>query len=131
MLFDGTENEANEFMRFLNTVDNHIQLTIEMEKDKRLNFLDITLTRNNQRITFDIYRKPTHTDTLIQKDSNHPMDQKMASFRYLTDRVKNLPLTRENIKKEFDVITQLAISNGYDKNLIQHSSVPIQNLPET
>lgn len=43
-----------------------------VEKHTQLNFLDVTLTRNEQQIQFDIYRIPTKTDTLIIQDSNYP-----------------------------------------------------------
>jgi predicted transport protein len=35
---------------------------------KQINFLDITISRQHNKFTFNIYRKPTITDHIIPKD---------------------------------------------------------------
>lgn len=46
----------------LNSIDPHINFTIEHEKDGRNAFLDTLISRNNCSISIDVYRKPTHAD---------------------------------------------------------------------
>jgi hypothetical protein len=48
------------------------KFTIEEEKENKINFLDITISKENDNLSFDIYRKPTATDTIIPNDSCHP-----------------------------------------------------------
>jgi len=43
-----------------------IKFTTE-EKEKRINFLDITIMTNDNNLSFDIYRKATITDPIIPK----------------------------------------------------------------
>jgi len=43
----------------------------------------------------DIYKKPTTTDTTIKYLSNHPMEHKLAAYRYHINRMFSLPLTKE------------------------------------
>jgi len=52
-----------------------------MEKDRRLPFLDVRVTRQQDNtITTTIYQKPTHTNRYFQFTSHHP---RHTSFRLL------------------------------------------------
>jgi len=51
---------------------------MEEEVDNRINFLDITMSRVDNKILFNIYRKPTTTDIIISNDSYHPPEHKLA-----------------------------------------------------
>ena len=43
--------------------------TAYLNMEKRFNFLNITISKDDNNIMFIIYRKPTATDIIIQKDS--------------------------------------------------------------
>jgi hypothetical protein len=45
--------------------DNSLKFTLETEIDGQLPFLDLKIKRNSDRLTFGIYRKPTHTENYI------------------------------------------------------------------
>jgi hypothetical protein len=47
----------------------------------------LTLTRQNNAITINIFWKPTTTDTTIHYASNHPMEHKLASYRFFLNTV--------------------------------------------
>jgi len=42
------------------------------KKEKKFSFLDITISKVKDNLSFDVYRKPTTTDTIIPNDSCHP-----------------------------------------------------------
>jgi hypothetical protein len=46
-----------------------LKFTIEKETENKINFLDISITTNDDSLSFSIYRKPTTTDTIIPNDS--------------------------------------------------------------
>ena len=69
-----------------------LKFTLEWEKDKKLNFLDITIEKTNTGFSYNIYRKATTTDTIIPMDSNHPLEHKMAAIRYLINRANTYNL---------------------------------------
>lgn len=48
-----------------------------------VNFLDLLIHQNTQRLGIDIYRKATFTDTAIHFTSNHPVEQNLAACRFL------------------------------------------------
>jgi len=62
--------------------------TIEEEKENRINFLDITISKENDNLSFDIHGKPTTTDTVIPNDSCHPHEHKLAAITYLANRME-------------------------------------------
>ena len=39
---------------------------MEEEKDYKIAFLDVLVTRNGDRLATSVYRKPTHTETYIR-----------------------------------------------------------------
>ena len=58
-------------------------MTFTMEEvNNSINFLDITISTDEHKISFNVYRKPTATD-IIPSDSCHPPEQKLAGIRYL------------------------------------------------
>jgi retron-type reverse transcriptase len=57
------EYDIESFTAHINSIDHHIQFTIEPEKDGNLPFLDLCVHVNDDASTkITIYRKPTHTD---------------------------------------------------------------------
>jgi len=65
-----------------------------MESEKNIHFLDLSITRRPTCLNISIFRKPTSTDTTINILSNHPLEYKMAGYRYVTHRMYTLPLDK-------------------------------------
>lgn len=49
----------------------YIKFALE-EEDNVTHFLDLTLTKNNHKLEYNIYRKPTTTNQNIHSTSHHP-----------------------------------------------------------
>jgi hypothetical protein len=79
----------------INKIDKNLQFKMTTEENNTINYLDITIHRNNNNIDISIYRKPTGTDTTIQFSSNHPYEHKTATFKYHIHRMLTLPITEE------------------------------------
>ena len=88
-----------------------IEFTIEAGKENKINFLDITISKEKDKISFDIYRKPTATDTIIAKDVCHPHEHKLAAVTYLTNRMETYNLNVINKDKENNTIKQILCNN--------------------
>jgi len=65
-----------------------MKFTTEEEKENKINFLDITISKEENNISFDIYRKPATTDTIIPNESYHPQEHKLAVIRYKVNRME-------------------------------------------
>jgi len=87
---------------------------MEHEENNQINFLDITIKKENNRLRFNIYRKHTQTDIIIPRDSCHPNEHKQSAIRYLNDRNENYPTDTENKKRGKLVIKQIMTNNQYD-----------------
>lgn len=112
-------DSIHSFHSTINKLHKNINFTIELENDKKLNFLDLTLINNANQITFNIYRKPTQTDTVIPKNSYHHKTHKTAAFRAFINRYYNTPLSEMDKEKELHIIHKIAENNGYNKSDIQ------------
>jgi len=72
-LWHGNTEQLTDFLHFINSsLYPSIKFTLEVGGSS-INFLDLTITLANNRHYFEIYRKPTHTDTLIHGLSFHPL----------------------------------------------------------
>ena len=94
--------EIDSVLNILNSEFDSINFTFESEEDKKLNFLDLTLSRKNGRIEFAIYRKPTTTNRYITNDSYSPIQHKLAAFHSMVHRLCKLPLSIANYTTEYN-----------------------------
>ncbi|XP_046330471.2 uncharacterized protein LOC124114002 [Haliotis rufescens] len=99
-------------------VPTYLLFTIEIEKDNRLPFLDVLVSRSpTNRIQTSVYRKPTHTDQYIHFNSNHPLRTKTGINSTLTKRAINL--STADPKPEIEHVRQVFTDlNNYPPNLV-------------
>jgi hypothetical protein len=69
-----------------NNINPGLTFTLERKQKNKLNFLDVTIMKGANKLTYEIYRKPTTSDTITPKDSCHPMEHKSAAVRYFANR---------------------------------------------
>ena len=127
-IFEGTPDDLNTFVLFLNSIHPRIHFTYEIEKDCELPFLDLKIRRTtNNKLSFSIYRKDTCTDHLIPADSSHPWEQKLSSFRSLFNRLLSIPLSDREFQKECNIIKMIGLNNGYDEKTIYSIYRKVEN----
>ena len=119
VIYNNVKSNIHEVLDDFNQITPKLKFTIEEKIERKLNFLDITIRREQHHITTSIYRKPTTTDTIIPSDSCHPIEQKMTAIRYLCNRMHTYNLNAIDTQKEKDTIQQILMNNKYDPNLIQ------------
>jgi len=95
-----------------------MKFTIEKERENMINFLDITIEKEKDKLIFYVYRKPTATDSIIPSDSCHPTEHKMAAVSYLTNRMNKYHLSTDNKDKERKIIKHILQVNKYDTSKI-------------
>ena len=76
IIYKGTLRQNENFKNFMNNINKDIQFTLETETNKKLNILDLTVTKHIDKLKFNIYRKPATTDVTIPVDSQLPYSQK-------------------------------------------------------
>lgn len=96
----------------------NITFTLEIEKDSKINFLDLTLEHIHNKIEFDIYRKPTFTDITIPSSSNHPIPHKLAAYNSMIHRAFAIPLSKDKLEQEIKIIKYIGTNNGFNEKTI-------------
>jgi hypothetical protein len=91
---------------------------MEEETDNSINFLDITIKKENNTLTTDVYRKPTTTDSIIPRDSCHPQEHKHAAIRHMINRMNTYKLNKEYKERERNTIKHIISKNKFDTTLI-------------
>jgi len=86
-------NEERILLAF-NNIDKNLTFNLTPENNNTINFLDLTISRKQNKLELGIYRKEMNSDTTIHNTSNHPMEQKTTVLRYYVNRLISLPLTQ-------------------------------------
>ena len=66
------KNKIDEFHEHLNKQNTSIQFTKEIKENGNIPLLDCLVTRENNTLRTTVYRKPTHTDRLLDQRSYNP-----------------------------------------------------------
>ncbi|UYV81792.1 hypothetical protein LAZ67_20002390 [Cordylochernes scorpioides] len=115
-----TKVDLSTILNFLNNLKTFLKFTFEIEENNSLPFLDIQLTRNQDRIETRIYRKPTHTGSYLNFNSFGPIHHKISMVKTLSKRLTTHFSTNDNdTKKERTKIFQELLSNNYPKPFIK------------
>ena len=83
-----TKTESTIFTNTLNRQNADIEFTEEIEENGKIPFPDCLVTRDNNKLKTTIYRKPTHTDRLLDQSSYNPTSHKATTIRTLTRRAQ-------------------------------------------
>ena len=78
------QDEINTFHEHLNEQNPDIQFTKEIEENGKLPFLDCLVIRDNNKVRTTVYRKPTHTDRLLDQSSYNPTSHKATTIKTLS-----------------------------------------------
>jgi len=87
MIYDENITDIHEVHTAFNETSPMLKFTIEKETGNSINFLNIVIQNKDNKLQFDIYRKPTATDVIILQDSCHPPAHKHAAIRHLVNRM--------------------------------------------
>ena len=95
-----------------------IKFTFEVEDQSGLSFLDLKIKRSDNKLYFDIFRKPAATDHVIPYQSAHPLNHKLSVFHSLFNRAFSIPLNNASFIREINTIKAIANNNGFPDHLI-------------
>jgi hypothetical protein len=122
IIWNGSLQQIREFHNYLNNLHPTIKFTLEIENNQRINFLDLTIIKdtNNNKLNYEIYRKPTNSGTIIPYQSQHDYKQKLSSFHALINRAFKIPMDDDKRQIELNIIKQLANENGFPMKQINN-----------
>jgi hypothetical protein len=125
IIYNKKKTNIEETLTDFNNIQPSIKFTIEKEKHRKINYLDITIHRKNNQFEFSIYRKPTQTDIIIPSSSCHLYEHKLSGIRYLVNRLNTFPITDKSKQREKSTISNILQNNECNINLL------MQPLPQS
>ena len=91
----------------LNNFHKNIQFTVEVEKEGRISFLDVLMTRDNNNIKTTVHRKSTNNKIYLNWTLHAPNKWKMSTRRILVTRAYDICSTNEHLKNKLSHIKKL------------------------
>ena len=83
------------------------QFTKEIEENGKIPFLDCLVTRNNNKLKTTIYRKPTHTDRLLDQSLYNPTSHKATTIWTLTRRAQLVCDSPDSLQDDTDYLNNV------------------------
>ena len=120
VIYDSTRLSPQDIHTYINGIPQNIKLKATPEENSSIDFLDLTITRNHNRLQIDIYRKPTNTDTTINFQSNHPTEHKIAAYRHHINRMYTLPLDQDKRQRERETIKTMGKNNNVPSQVLHN-----------
>ena len=114
------EDMVQDFKEHLNSIEQSIDFTVELECERKLAFLDTEITHHdNGSLTTTVYRKKTNTDKYLSYDLHHPLAQVAKTLFNRAKRIcSSFP---ERVDEEMKVTNALK-KNGYPDGMILRNS---------
>ena len=85
-----SRNHVKEFLKYRNSRHPNIQFTCEEEPNNKISFLEISVTKINNKLTTSLYRKKTSSGVYLNFNSFLPMDYKKGLIHTLLFRAHNI-----------------------------------------
>ena len=116
------KDEIDDFHEHLNGQNADIQFTKEIEENGKIPFLDCLVTRDNNELRTTTYRKPTHTDRLLDQSSYNPTSHKATTIRTLTRRAQLVCDSPDSLTDENKYLDNVFNKNNYNRDFIRHNT---------
>ena len=102
------QQHSNQFLHYINSIDPHIQITMENPKENVCILFLSTLVSHgpNNTLTISVYKKPNHTDQYLHWDSNHNLLAKYLVSTTSRHRMKVVCTNQIQLMEEDDNIRQ-------------------------
>ena len=119
------------FHNHLNEQNTDIQFTREIEEEGKLPFLDCLVGRKNNELHTTAYRKPTHTDRLLDESSYNPTSHKATTIKTLTRRAQLVCNTPDSLSDENKYLDRVFDKNNYNTDFIRRNTHRATDTTET
>src|SRR5882724_1234909 len=107
-----------KFFEFLNSIHPTLKFTFENEENNALNFLDVTILRNNNQLKFKVYRKETNNDRYIDGYSAHSINSRYAAIANFTYRASFMPMDIQEKELELQYIKEVCLKNNLKPSFV-------------
>jgi hypothetical protein len=85
IVYNDTIRNILDVSESFNDITASIKFTMGKETENKINFLDVTIRKEQNTFTFSVHRKPTTTDSITPLYSCHPHEHKHAAINHLIE----------------------------------------------
>ena len=110
---------TNKHLKKQNT---SIPLTMEIEENVKIPFLDCLVARENNTLQTVVYRKPTQTERLLDPTSYNPTSHEATTVLTLTRRAQIVCDSRDSLTEETKHLNYVFIKNTYSTDFTEHNT---------
>ena len=110
------EKEAEPFLAILN-LHPSLKFTMERETNNQLPFMDVRVTKHEDKLVRSLYRKPTFTGLYTRWDSFCPTRHKINLIKTLTNRAVRI-CSKATLPDELVNLKNIFRQNGYPMELV-------------
>jgi len=110
-----------EIQEILNSFHENIKFTYENEKDQKIAFLDVLVSRKDDReLETKVYRKATNTDIYMNWHSHAPSTWKISTLKCLVKRAFMISSKEEFLQEELGHLKKVFTEyNQYPEKVVQ------------
>ena len=124
------KDEIDTFHEHLNRQNPHIQFTKEIEENGKIPFLDCLVSRDENKLRTTIYRKPTHSDRLLDQSSYNPSSHKATTIQTLTRRAQLVCDSTDSLTDETNYLNNVFSKNNYNADLLDGTPTNLLNITQ-
>ncbi|CAH3015947.1 unnamed protein product [Porites evermanni] len=99
-----------------------IQSTKEIEENGKIPFLHCLVTLDNHKLKTTIYRRPTHTDQLLDQSSYNPTSHKATTIQTLTRRAQLVCDSLDSLQDETDYLNNVFSKNNNNTDFVRRNT---------
>jgi hypothetical protein len=113
------EEEVKLYVENLNKIKGKIKFTYEYEKNGIINFLDTTLSKNDDNtVGIRWYRKDTAADRLLHFNSEHNKSVKINIIKNMASKVIETTKNTKNQQDDLNKLKEMLIKSNYPTYII-------------
>ena len=119
VLFKSAEH-FSKFCDYFNTCHQNMSFSFEQEKDGKLSFLDVEVSRQEGHFVTSVYRKPTFSGVYIHFESFFPTIYKFGMIYTLVYCYFKICSDWTKFHEELNFLKQIFLKNGYPQSFIDN-----------
>ena len=109
------EEKLRDFINFLNGAHDSIKFTAEWSSE-RVNFLDVQVIKQGNKLVTDLFTKPTDTHQLLHRTSCHPSHTKKGIPYSQALRIRRICSEETFFDKRVGDLKTWLLARGYKEN---------------
>ena len=113
-------DHVKTFLRYIDSRHRNIKFTCEEEKNNKISFLDISISRNNNALETSIFRKPTFSGVYTNFNSFLPTEYKRKLLRTFLYRTYNICSSYLQIHEEIIHLKSVWQKNSFPLSFIDN-----------